>query len=66
VQSREQLDWFRSLTPGERLRLTFELCASADDALARLPREERGKRLAVAARRHRESNDALIEALRGK
>ena len=66
MQSPEQLAWFRSLSPGERLRLTLELCEYADAFLERLTKEDREKRLAVAALRHRESNDALLEALRGK
>jgi hypothetical protein len=64
VQSREQLEWFRSLTPGGRLRLTFELCEFADRMLASMSPEEREKRLRIAVLRHRESNDALLEALR--
>ena len=64
MQSAEQLAWFRSLSPGERLRVTLELCEADDEFLARLTKEDREWRLADAALRHRESNDALLEALR--
>lgn len=66
MQSREQLAWFRSRTPAERLRITLELCEGADEFLASLTKEDREKRLAIAVLRHRESNDALLEALRGQ
>ncbi len=57
------IERYRRMTIGERLRETFELCAFADAALEALPPEERDRRLAILRRQHAESNDELARRL---
>ena len=62
--SKARLERYRRMTPAERWRETSALMEYAWQALMQLPYEERERRLAVARRQHRLSNDALAKALR--
>lgn len=57
------LERYRRMTPAERLRETFELCAVAERALAALPPAERARRLALIEADHRASNTELLRGL---
>jgi hypothetical protein len=57
------IERYRRMTPAERLRETFELCAFADAALDALPPDERDRRLAILRRQHAESNAVLARRL---
>jgi hypothetical protein len=63
VLSSRDVERYRRMTPAERLRETFELCAFAERSLAALPPEERARRLALIEREHRESNAELLRGL---
>jgi hypothetical protein len=63
VLSPEDLERYRRMTPAERLRETFQLCAVADRALDALPEAERSRRLAIIEEEHRASNAELLRRL---
>ncbi len=61
--SQEQLERYRRITPGERLRLSMELTTSDLRFLESLPPEEGTRRWGFILRRHKEGNQRLFEAL---
>jgi hypothetical protein len=63
VLSARDLERYRRMTPAERLRETFELCAVADRALEALAPAERERRLAIVEEQHRASNAELLRRL---
>jgi len=64
VQSQEQIEAFRRMTPQERWKITKELMDSAWQRLLVLPAEERERRLEAARREHRLSNEAIVSQLK--
>jgi len=64
VQSKEQLEAFRRMTPEERWRITSQLMDLAWRTLVELPHEERERRLEAARRQHQLSNEAIIAKLK--
>jgi hypothetical protein len=64
VQSQEQIEAFRRMTPAERWRITAQLMEFAWRSLLALSPEERERRLAAARRQHRLSNEAIAAALK--
>ena len=63
VLSSRDIERYRRMTPAERLKETFELCAVAERALAALPKAERARRLAIVEEEHRASNAELLRGL---
>jgi hypothetical protein len=64
MRSRQQIEAFRRMSPEERWKITSKLMELAWRDLRRLSPEERERRLAVARRNHRLSNDAIVAALK--
>jgi hypothetical protein len=64
VQSREQIEAFRRMTPQERWKITAQLMEFAWRSLLALDPEERERRLAAARREHDVSNEAIAAALK--
>jgi hypothetical protein len=64
VQSKEQIEAYRRMTPQERWRVTAELMEFAWRSLLALPPEERERRLEAARRQHRLSNEAIAAGLK--
>ena len=64
MQSREQLEAFRRMTPEERWKITAELMEIAWRSLLVLDPAERERRLALAREQHRLSNEAIAAALK--
>lgn len=56
----EQIEAYRRMTVAERLRLTIELTAIAEAALAALPREERERRLQILREQKRAFGDEVV------
>jgi DNA-binding IclR family transcriptional regulator len=56
----EQIEEYRRMTVAERLRLTLELTAFAEAALAALPREERERRLQLLWEQKRAFHDKVV------
>ena len=63
--SKEQLESYRKMTPGERLEVSMELTAFDLRFLDSLPPEEGLRRWGFILRRHEEGNRRLLEALGG-
>lgn len=61
--SQAQIESFRRMTPGERWAITVQLMEFAWRDLMALDPAERERRLDIARRHHRLSNDALVAAL---
>jgi DNA-binding IclR family transcriptional regulator len=59
----EQIEEYRRMTVRERLRLTLELTAFAEAALAALPPEERDRRLRILYEQKRASSDKIVRRL---
>lgn len=59
----EQIEAYRRMSVAERLRLTIELIAFAERALAALAPEERERRLRIAHESNRASNDEIVRRL---
>jgi len=64
VQSREQIEAFRRMTPEERWKISAQLMEFAWRSLLALVPEERERRLELARRQHRLSNDAIAAGLK--
>jgi hypothetical protein len=60
----EQIATWRQMTPEERFKLTATLMELAWRSLLALDPEERERRLEVARRHHRETNEAIAAALK--
>lgn len=61
--SKETIEWYRQMTPSERLRLTLIAIRQNQKYLYRGTPEEVAKRFEVISRKKRESNDALLKGL---
>jgi hypothetical protein len=59
----EQIEEYRRMTVAERLRLTLELTAIAEAALAALPREERERRLRILYEQKRAFGDEVVRRM---
>ncbi len=64
VQSPEQIEAFRRMTPEERWRITAQLMEFAWRSLLALDPAERERRLDLARRHHRLSNEAIAAGLK--
>lgn len=64
MQSREQIEAYRRMTPQERWRITAQLMEFAWRSLLALEPEERERRLEAARRQHRLSNEAIVAGLK--
>jgi hypothetical protein len=64
VQSKEQIELFRRMTPEERWKITVQLMEFAWRSLLALAPAERERRLELARRQHRLSNEAIVAALK--
>jgi hypothetical protein len=64
MRSKEQLEAWRRMEPAERWKITEQLMEFAWRELLELPFEERERRLGIARRHHRLSNEAIVVALR--
>ncbi|MCU0727094.1 MAG: hypothetical protein MUE73_15100 [Planctomycetes bacterium] len=64
MRSEEQLEAWRRMEPAERWKTTGQLMEFAWRELQELPFEERERRLEIARRHHRLSNEAIVAALR--
>ncbi|HVS10559.1 MAG TPA: hypothetical protein VMS76_11860 [Planctomycetota bacterium] len=64
MQSREQMEAYRRMTPEERWRITVQLMEFAWRSLMALDHGERGRRLEVARWQHRLSNEAIAARLK--
>jgi hypothetical protein len=64
VLSPEQIEVFRRMTPEERWKITSQLMEFAWRSLLALDPEERGRRLEIARRHHRLSNEAIATGLK--
>lgn len=61
--SQEQLERYRRMTPGERLRVSMEMTRWNLAFLDTLPPEEARRRWKIILQQHREGNQRLAEAL---
>ncbi|MBL8822889.1 MAG: hypothetical protein JNJ77_09905 [Planctomycetia bacterium] len=61
--SKETIEWYRQMTPSERLRLTLIAIRQNKKYLYRGTPEEIVRRFEVMSRKKRESNDALMKGL---
>lgn len=64
MQSPAQIEHFRRLSPGERLRLSMDLARWDLEFLDSLPPEEGRRRWELMLRQRRESSRSLEEAFR--
>jgi hypothetical protein len=64
MQSKEQIEAYRRLTPAERWKITSQLMEFAWRSLLALPPQERERRLEAARRQHRLSNEAIVQRLK--
>ncbi len=64
MQSKEQIEAYRRMTPQERWKITAELMEFAWRALLVMTPVERERRLEVARRHHRLSNEAIVAGLK--
>jgi len=64
VQSSEQLEAYRRMTPEERWKITVQLMEFAWMSLMALDPGERERRLEVARWQHRLSNEAIAARLK--
>ena len=62
--SKERLEAYRRMTPGERWALTLDLLDYGWEMLLRLPPEERERRLCIMRRERQAMNDAIERALK--
>jgi hypothetical protein len=64
VLSPAQVEAFRRMTPEERWKITSQLMEFAWRSLLALDPAERDRRLEIARRHHRLSNEAIARALK--
>jgi len=64
VQSREQIEAFRRMSPQERWKITTQLMEFAWRSLLALDPVERERRLELVRRQQRISNEAIVAALK--
>ena len=64
MQSKEQIEAYRRMTPQERWKITSDLMEFAWRSLLALDPEERERRLEAARRQHHLSNEAIAAALK--
>jgi hypothetical protein len=64
MYSREQIEAFRRMTPTERWKITSQLMEFAWRSLMALDPQERERRLEIARRHHRLSNEAIAAGLK--
>jgi hypothetical protein len=64
VQSKEQIEAYRRMTPQERWKITADLMELAWRTLLALTPEDRERRLELARRQHDLSNEAIVAALK--
>ena len=65
MQSKEQIESFRKMTPTERWGICKDLMEFAWKRLRELPHDECERRLELARRQHNQSNEILAEKLKG-
>lgn len=61
--SRETIEWYRRMTPGERLTLTLRACRESQPYLLYGSPELVERRFALLRQQNDERNHALLEAL---
>lgn len=64
MQSKEQIEAYRRMTPQERWKITADLMEFAWRTLLEMTLEERERRLETARRHHRLSNEAIVAGLK--
>ena len=63
MQDSQQIEIWRRMAPAERWKFTAELLEDAWRVLSALDPAERERRLEIARRNHRLSNEAIVRAL---
>lgn len=63
MMSAAQLEWYRRMTPRERMRLALELTNAGWATVRRQGRGHEVRCIEAINRQHRESVDAILEAL---
>ena len=63
MQSKESIEMYRNMTPGERLKLTLQACRESQPYLFYGSPELVDRRFELLRKQNNERNQALLEAL---